>query len=531
MISETDVSMHPPAEIVSKHQFPALKEKTNRETVTVLEIELTNEECPKPIVTLKSFKDRQRQPLLRLSRAPIVHPTFSNLVDLALTRVLDIVVVSKHDPPPRLFPRSEHLRHTFFPASAWDMHGDMETEYGRISYMLSEYPERCIPLHCSETIWDLLSTLDPLGKWFEFVAHLRQQAENAKEEALQTMRPQFPEVPVLNLSKKDFWRIPVAYPTDQQAALNLWRTSLAHIASDLEAGRTQNIEAFLQVHAFLKDPVGGLKLFSTSQTTIFTELWCRSKAALASTYHQTSISQEQVQQIAAQLAVESSFLSIPSLQKISYVHFSHHHQLCYVYTEIDQLPRAEFSIPARVLEILFEILLEVTKTGACAMAPIAIAYAPPMDPQGKPFQVIIDGNNRLTALTLLRFLAIQLDPISINLDALHTHCVARGLGPKWIIDLCEVLASLLASRSKLELVQRYWGTVRKFANISRVPALVVQEQDFFTLCLKRGTNEKPVLLQPMHQTLYNDDRFCIAFRAKGGQAHGRTLGFAILPIM
>ena len=202
-----------------------------------------------------------------------------------------------------------------------------------------------------------------------------------------------------------------------------------------------------------------------------------------------------------------------------------------MYTKIDRLPRAEFSVPARVLEILSEILLEATAVGACAIAPIAIAYAAPTDPQGKLFKVIIDGNNRLTALTLLRFLATQPGPTSINPDALPTHCAAHDLGPKWIVDLREVLALLLASQSTLALVQRLWGTICKFSQVSHVPALVVQEQNFFTLCLKRGTNEKPVLLQPMHQSFYNDDRFCIAFRAKGGQAHGRTLGFAVLPIM
>lgn len=535
MMSKTELCVQPPADTSFNDHFLDMKDipvgNAEGPIVTVVEIELTNEESPKPVKTIRTFKDRQRQPLPRLSRAPILNPTFSDLVDLALARVVDIVVASTCDPPPRLFPHSEHLRHTFFPVSVWDKHGDMETESGQLSYMLSEYPERCVPLHCSETIQGLLSTQSPLRNWLEYVAVLRQQAERAKEKALEDMCPRFPEVPPQRLCKEDFWRDPTSYPTNQQAALDLWHASLAEIASDLESGKIENIGAFLEVHAFLRDPIGGLTLFSAHQIMIFFELWHRTEAFLVKSYLQVPLSHKQLQQLAAQLAVESSFLSIPSLQKINHIHFSHHHQLCYVYTTISHLRRAEFSIPDRVLEILSEILITADQTNLCALAPIAIAYAAPMDSQGRPFEVIIDGNNRLAALTLLRFLATQIDPSNINPDDLYTHCIARGLGPKWLIDLREALASLLTSQPVLELVRKHWSTVRKFANVSRVPALVVQEQNFFTLCLRRSTNETPILLQPMHQTFYNDDRYCIAFRAKGGQAHGRTLGFAVLPIM
>ena len=295
---------------------------------TVTEVEWTNEESPKLIETQKPAQESQKQPLPRRSRTPILEPTFDDLIDLALMRVLDIVVTSNTDPPPRLFPNSEHIRHTFFPTRVWNTYGDMETEFGRVSYMLARYPERCAPLRCSETIRNLLNSSEALGNWFEFVGLLRQRAEMAKEEAWEAMNPHFPEVSLQNLSKDDFWRVPTSYSTDQQTTSDLWSAALTEMALDMEAGKTQNTEAFLQVHAYIKDPIGGLKLFSPQQTMIFSELWHRARAILASSCIGTDICIKTFQYLAAQLAVESSFLAIPCMQQISHVHFSHHHQLC-----------------------------------------------------------------------------------------------------------------------------------------------------------------------------------------------------------
>lgn len=497
--------------------------------VAVTQIELTNEENPRPVLSLKPTQDREKQPLPRLNRTDILNPTFNDLFDLALSRVADVVLKSKNNPPPILFPNSEHIRHTFFPVSVWEQHGDMETEFGQMSYMLAEYSERGLPLHCSTTIRTLLDTPDLFREWSEYIGRLADQTRTAREEALNAMRPHFPEAPRAIWSKADFVRIPVGYPTDPQAASDLWTAAAECMASDLEAGETQNIGVFLHIYAFIRDPIGGVRVPSPRQTAIFSALWSRTQAILSSQL-QALPTHAAYQRIATQLALESSFLSIPKLQKISHIHFSHHQQLCYVYTTIDHLPRAEFSVPARVLEILLEIILEASKLGTCNVAPIAVAYASPIVPDSKPFKVIIDGNNRVTSLVLLRFLATQNAPNAIDPSTLNAYCTAHGLGPKWQIDLQDVLTSLLAKSSMLDFVQKHWITISKFSNVARIPALLVQEQSFFTLCLRRGTNEKPVLLQPMHQTLYNDDSLCAAFPAKGGQAHGRSLGFAVLPV-
>ena len=496
-------------------------------TVPVTQVDLTNEESPKPVLSLGPIQDRQRQPLPRLKRNAISNPTFNILIDLAADRVLDVILKCTKNPPPRLFPNSEHIRHTFFPVSVWEQYGDMEDEFGRISYMLAQYCERGIPLHCSPSIRTLLSSSsNPLENWSEITKDLADQGHLALKEAVKAMHPDYPQTSRATWSKADFVRTPVGYPTDRQTSIDLWSAAVERMASDLEAGRSNNIEAFLHIHAFIKDSIGGLRSPSQRQIVIFSELWSRTQTKLP----QTLLTQKTYQQIAAQLALESSFLSIPKLQKINHIHFSHHQQLCYVYTTMDHLPRAEFSVPSRVLEILSEIILEAAKVGTCAMAPIAIAYASPMDPNGKPFKVIIDGNNRVSALVLLRFLATQSDPDMIDPSTLDAHCTARGLGPKWILDIHDAISTLLRSHSTLDLVRKHWNAIQIFSTVSRVPALVVQEPSFFTLCLRRGTNEKPILLQPMHQTIFNDDALCVAFPAKGGQAHGRSFGYAVLPV-
>ena len=151
----------------------------------------------------------------------------------------------------------------------------------------------------------------------------------------------------------------------------------------------------------------------------------------------------------------------------------------YVYTTIDHLPRAEFSIPNRVLEILSEILVESAKMGCCALAPIVISNAAPMNPEGRPFEVIIDGNNRLTALTLLRFLATQGGPATLDPHALYMHCIAHGLGFKWQIDLQEVFAALLA------LPSMFRACPKELAHCSKVSQMCPVYQRW--LCKSRAS--------------------------------------------
>ena len=60
---------------------------------------------------------------------------------------------------------------------------------------------------------------------------------------------------------------------------------------------------------------------------------------------------------------------------------------------------------------------------------------------------------------------------------------------------------------------------------AKIPALLVQESSFHTIDVRRSKKEAPriFLLQPMHQTIYNDARRPLAIPAKQ-QSHGRAAG-------
>lgn len=51
-----------------------------------------------------------KRPLPRLLREDIPNPMFEDLIGLALTRMLHIVVPNSENPPPRLFPLAESIR-------------------------------------------------------------------------------------------------------------------------------------------------------------------------------------------------------------------------------------------------------------------------------------------------------------------------------------------------------------------------------------------------------------------------------------
>lgn len=51
-----------------------------------------------------------KRPLPRLFREDIPNPMFENLIGLALTRMLQVVVPNSENPPPRLFSLAESIR-------------------------------------------------------------------------------------------------------------------------------------------------------------------------------------------------------------------------------------------------------------------------------------------------------------------------------------------------------------------------------------------------------------------------------------
>lgn len=237
----------------------------------------------------------------------------------------------------------------------------------------------------------------------------------------------------------------------------------------------------------------------------------------------------------AQIAQESAFLADPQINDITYVHFSRHQQLPYVYVKLHDLPRAEFSIPEHVVEIMHEIMQEFISNGQSRIIPIIVASVPLVSNTAskKLSNIIVDGNNRATAtmvLILLATVGLEKTDVFSNFDS---YCSTHNLSLKWRIDLRSVLTILYATEdsSILSLLRSKQGLLAKFKDITRLPGLLVQEPFFHTICLQRSvTGEKPHLLQPIHQIIHNDDSCGLALPALRSQAHGRPKDYVLLPL-
>jgi hypothetical protein len=236
----------------------------------------------------------------------------------------------------------------------------------------------------------------------------------------------------------------------------------------------------------------------------------------------------------AQIAQESAFLADPQIENITYVHFSRHQQLPYVYVNLHELPRAEFSIPEHVVEIMHEIMQESISSGQCRIIPIIVASVPLVSSTAqKPSNIIVDGNNRATATMVLILLAtVGLEKIDV-FSKFDSYCSTHDLSLKWRIDLHSVLEILYATEDSpiLWVLRNQQDVLAKFKYVTRLPGLLVQEPFFHTICLQRSvTGEKPHLLQPIHQIIHNDDSCGLALPARRSQAHGRPRDYVLLPL-
>jgi hypothetical protein len=190
-----------------------------------------------------------------------------------------------------------------------------------------------------------------------------------------------------------------------------------------------------------------------------------------------------------------------------------------------------------VLEVAKEMLQAAAANDghACPIVPILVTTRPSFSDNDRYLTPIIDGNHRTAASLLLRFLANQpfLTDFSIMSQNLLEYCKVHHLGKKWEIDLSDVLNDLY-NHSSCEFYHYFLVNhqiVRKFAQVKYIPALVVQEEDFHTICKQRSAGKpKPVLLHPFHQTLLNDDELPFALPQKAGQTHGRPEAFRLLSL-
>lgn len=483
----------------------------------------------------KPLKGGIISPARRLLPPDIAAPKFGDLLDLALLRVFD-AASAQETRPPRLFPTAETVFGKYYTHDDWLVHGDLETEMGRMSYMLAKIPERGIPTSCIATICLVLSSASVLTAWKRALPQLKIQIAEEIRWVVSQMQIQ-QRLKKSCHQKTDFIAIPVDYRTETAAsgyAIQLRERSLPEIVVQVSKGHFEQAKAFLQIFAFLNDPLGGLESVFEKAVDLFTYMM----ASLASSKRQAparSLTRAGWHAAAAQATQEALFLASPLLEHIDYIHFTGHQQLPYVYVALDRLPRSEFSIPEHVLRIIEEILTTGSSQieGSCPIAPISVSSYPalPLE-QGKHMTVIVDGNHRATATMVLRLIAEH--PTALitkeSGELLDGFCIDHELGLKWKVDLAEVLEALCGSHYAA-LIQGKMDLVEQFRDVETIPALVVREDIFHTACQQRpALGDRPRLVLPIHQALYNDEKLGLAF-PQAGQVHGRAVGFKPMPII
>lgn len=397
--------------------------------------------------------------------------------------MLEIVIPNLANAPPRLFPTAEKTRATFFTLEEWIEFGDLESEYGRLSWMLSTFPERGVPVRCADTVIDILSGPCVLSSWRQAFEKLQNESQALLKEVLCSMASKLPPIDS-KATKDDFLTIPVDYDfaigQTRNLFLELLQQSSRRMASLVSKGIYRFAVEYIQTHSFLRDPIGGLKKDFSHQAITFQELL----AAFIQKTANVSIDVDRWTLVVMQLAQESSFLADPQIDDVAYIHFSSHQHLPYVYVDLDQLTRAEFSLPEHVMLVMQEMIQEVIDSGECRIIPIIVASVPSLASTKKAQKMIIDGNTRATATMVFRLLAstsVDMETVFANLDK---YCSAHGLGPKWCLDLRNVVQTLYATENPTLLTIRENNEVlEKFKSVTRLPGLLTQEPLFHTLCL------------------------------------------------
>lgn len=409
------------------------------------------------------------------------------------------------------------------------------SEDQRMRYTLQHFPERRLPAANTKVIASLLRQSSVLKQWSLVVPDLKDQAEYERWKVVHAMKRTCPD---MKHSKDDFMTMPIDARTEHKypgLALELWQRALHEFSLEFQDGKYGNALAFLGIYAHLRDPIGGVFRALKKQTRIFRKI-LRSVHDLETSH---PLSSDQLQQAIAQAAQESSFLATSYVEKVTHIHFRGDQQMTYAYVPLDHLSRSEFSKPRHVLDIVREIVLSSQNEPRCPIAPVMVATYPKIRNQSEDeeFTIIIDGNHRVTAVTLLRLLSCDRTAIysaSNAKAALHSFCQEHRLGQKWHADLADVIETLFspAARSTLELIQRQRSLVQEFSRVTEIPALIVQEESFHTVSTQRTSPgiERPKLLQPVHQAIFNDEEFGFAL-PNAGQIHGRTAGFKALPLL
>ncbi|KAK4148631.1 putative isopenicillin N epimerase [Chaetomidium leptoderma] len=455
-----------------------------------------------------------------------------------------------HDPDPQtLFwlakarlRRMAAGRFATYPVAPYPTAGDGLVQFAAASramaFMLSRVDRRRLPQIMAAPVSELLEAEDVIQSWTHVASALKREGQMLGRSIVAEMAaPRTPATLSSDIQDAFVSRV-VPYETErleENLSLTFWRRALADFTT---RGRwlPERIASFLQIHAFLKDPVGGLLGADSAagQAEVFAILFASLQPEMAA----MALGSAGWEDMAAQLALESSFISQPLVRHPSYVHFTGDQQLVYAYVDMRELARSEFACP-RIVVGMIENMMASGMEDECTIAPIAVAQGYPVCFSGRddsrPIVIIIDGNNRITTITFLRFVSRHgiPDPAEAE-EALRAYCRDHGLGPIQSVDLMAVLRLLWKDRKDMvdRLIQAAsQKKLAPFTEVRQVPVLVTEESTFVTesrMHAKGGGKEGDVL-QPLHQSIFATDEMLVALPSKM-QSHGRAKGFKALPI-
>ncbi len=415
------------------------------------------------------------------------------------------------------FPIAEHTEDAPFTRLHWEFNENLESEIGRVKFMMDHYPTRLFPASFDGIGRDILRDGHlVLGKWgseYSKIATIGAQVYDQLGNAMANSKT--PDDANYNNGKRGTYKSdPQFYDVSEytkQIEEKLWRLGVEQMATELGVGDFTHVKPFLELYATVKDPL--TQPFSLEkQVTEFKNLHARSK--LLGTGHDP----RNAEALVVQLALESQWLTLPGVGQMDVVRTAGHHELPYTHVDVAKLPRGEFADPGRINATMTELIQDSVEYRHTVATPLTVAYfKEPHKTNARLF--IVDGNNRATSILLMKLAdSVGFDKCALrNPESLRKFVDERKLDIEWERDLSVALEAL--PPETVDLLVDNQPIVRSFAR-GRVPALLVQESSFHTMEVKEGSDTIS-LLHPGHQGVYNSERWSIAIPSKK-QSHGRA---------
>lgn len=450
-------------------------------------------------------------------------------VDLSIERAVTFAYGTGQSPPV-VFPNAAHFQHYGFSGELWEKYQNPECELARINLMLDEHSEiRAFPIEFGPVLKNFTEESNALAFWYSITDEVKHQAKGVYLRTFVSMWNQ--AEPVYESSATQVNMVPPEhYSTNPEITTmqkGIWEIALKQICKELNDGDFNNLAIFLDLYTRIKDPIAGFPV-TEEQVDIFIKLYKQSIGKV-----NPALRTKQGDAILiTQLALESSMQAIPGYKNIFEVRLSDHHELPYINIEnIFSLPKGELSYENNVIERIEEIIADIEIHNAALITPLTVSFTHNPTEEVDPYMFLVDGFHRLMSVIALRFLYEHEDEQSLtNEDDILNFCDSNGLVVEWKRDLVNALAALADRKDLITILRKFRHHVKNLV-YGKIPALLTHEPSYFTIAVKDSDETGVVLLQPFHQSIYNNlDTPGLAIPPKH-QSHGRALGNELKYVM